>query len=98
MCNLYSVTTNREALRRIVGAMSDSLGNMPELPGIYPDYFAPIVRTKGDEREIVLARWGLPSLLDARPKSPTEARPTSAIRGSMTGRATSGSNIAASCR
>lgn len=78
MCNLYSVTTNREALRRIVGAMSDSLGNMPELPGIYPDYFAPIVRAKSNEREIVLARWGLPSLLDAPTEEPN--RGTTNIR------------------
>lgn len=65
MCNLYSVTTNREAMRRIGKAFSDSVGNMPELPGIYPDYLAPIVRLDATgEREIVLARWGLPSLKD----------------------------------
>ena len=65
MCNLYSVTTNREAIRRLSQAMSDSIGNMPELPGIYPDYRAPIVRLDpAGEREVVLARWGLPSLKD----------------------------------
>jgi putative SOS response-associated peptidase YedK len=65
MCNLYSVVTNREAIRRISGAMNDSIGNLPELPGIYPDYLAPIVRLDpAGEREIVLARWGLPSLKD----------------------------------
>ena len=65
MCNLYSVTTNREAIRRLAQAMSDSIGNMPELPGVYPDYRAPIVRIDAaGEREVVLARWGLPSLKD----------------------------------
>jgi hypothetical protein len=36
MCNLYSVVTNREAVRRIAKAMSDTLGNFADLPGIYP--------------------------------------------------------------
>jgi hypothetical protein len=40
MCNLYSVVTNREAIRRIAQAFTDSVGNLPELPGIYPDYLA----------------------------------------------------------
>ena len=65
MCNLYSIVTNREAIRRIAQAFNDSIGNLPELPGVYPDYFAPIVRLNPQgEREIVLARWGLPSLKD----------------------------------
>lgn len=68
MCNLYSITTSREALRRIGKALSDTLGNLPELPGVYPDYFAPIIRAAGPEREAVLARWGMPSLKD----EPTE--------------------------
>ena len=65
MCNLYSVTTNREAMRLIARAMVDGLGNFPELPGIYPDYLAPIIRLNAaGEREAVLGRWGLPSLKD----------------------------------
>src|ERR1700754_3872340 len=39
------------------------------LPGIYPDYLAPIVRNSGDGRELAMARWGMPSsekvLMDA---------------------------------
>ena len=71
MCNLYSVTTNREAIRRLSQAMSDSIGNMPELPGIYPDYLAPIVRLDAaGQREVVLARWGLPSLKDEPTEKP----------------------------
>ena len=32
------------------------------LPGIFPDYAAPIVRTGADGvRELVMARWGMPS-------------------------------------
>jgi len=79
MCNLYSVVSNREAIRRIAKAMSDTLGNFPELPGIYPDYFAPIVRLTADgAREVVLARWGMPSLGDAPTEKPN--RGTTNIR------------------
>lgn len=42
--------------------MRDTTGNLPPLPGIFPDYPAPIVRTgKDGVREFVLARWGMPS-------------------------------------
>jgi putative SOS response-associated peptidase YedK len=42
--------------------MRDGLGNLPPLPGIYPDYPAPIMRTGSDGvREMAMARWGMPS-------------------------------------
>ena len=31
------------------------------MPGIFPDYAAPVVRNGAEGREMVLARWGLPS-------------------------------------
>jgi len=34
---------------------------MPPLPGIFPDYSAPIVRNQPEGRELVMARWGMPS-------------------------------------
>ena len=43
MCNLYSLRTNQEAIRDIAKVWDDKLGNMPPLPGIYPDYLAPVV-------------------------------------------------------
>lgn len=65
MCNLYSMTRSRDAIRQISRAMNDSLGNLPELPGIYPDYLAPVVKLDQlGRREVVLARWGLVSLKD----------------------------------
>ena len=40
----------------------DGVGNLPPLPGIFPDYPAPIVRgAPGGGHELVLARWGMPS-------------------------------------
>jgi putative SOS response-associated peptidase YedK len=41
--------------------MSDSTGNLPPLPGIFPDYSAPIVRNQPRGRELTMARWGMPS-------------------------------------
>ena len=41
--------------------MTDSAGNLPPLPGIFPDYAAPIVRNQPGGRELMMARWGMPS-------------------------------------
>jgi putative SOS response-associated peptidase YedK len=45
----------------LFGAVNSQVGNLPSLPGIFPDYPAPIVRNAAGEREIVMARWGMPS-------------------------------------
>ncbi|WP_342712554.1 SOS response-associated peptidase family protein [Bradyrhizobium sp. B124] len=74
MCNLYSMTRNVDAIRRLfkVGPQHDRTGNLASMPGIYPDYLAPIVRNAGAERELAMARWGMPSsqkaLMDATKK------------------------------
>jgi putative SOS response-associated peptidase YedK len=61
MCNLYSMTKNVDAIRRLFGALNSRVGNLPSMPGIFPDYPAPIARNAPDGREIVMARWGMPS-------------------------------------
>ncbi len=61
MCNLYSLTKGQAAIREVVRALRDTTGNMPLLPGIFPDYAAPIVRNGQGQRELVMARWGMPS-------------------------------------
>lgn len=41
--------------------MRDMTGNLPPMPGVFPDYSAPIVRNAPDGvRELMLARWGMP--------------------------------------
>jgi hypothetical protein len=40
---------------------SDRVGNLPPLLGIFPDYAAPIVRNGTDGRELLMARWGMPT-------------------------------------
>ena len=61
MCNLYSLTSSQQAIRDLTKAWRDRTGNMPPLPGIFPDYPAPIVRNTADGRELAMARWGMPS-------------------------------------
>lgn len=63
MCNLYSLTKPQEAVRRVfnVAPDRDRTGNLPPLPGIFPDYAAPIIRLVEGERTLTMARWGMPS-------------------------------------
>jgi putative SOS response-associated peptidase YedK len=61
MCNLYSITKGPQAIRDFARAMRSDAGNLPPLPGVFPDYSAPIVRNGTEGRELVLARWGMPS-------------------------------------
>ncbi len=62
MCNLYSVTSNQDAIIAFTGAMRDATGNLPPMPGVFPDYSAPIVRNGADgKRELAMARWGMPT-------------------------------------
>jgi putative SOS response-associated peptidase YedK len=60
MCNLYSITTNQEAIQRLFRVINRYVGNLPPMPGVFPDYPAPVVRDAGDAREMVLMRWGMP--------------------------------------
>jgi hypothetical protein len=79
MCNLYSMTTTQEAMRRLARVVRDSLGNLPSLPGIFPDQLAPVVRVgKDGERALEMMRWGFP------PAS-TPLRPPSAETQDATG-------------
>ena len=35
------------------------VGNLPPMPGVFPDYPAPVIRNAGSEREMVM-HWGMP--------------------------------------
>lgn len=61
MCNLYSITKGQQAIRELYRAATDRTGNLPSMPGVFPDYPAPIVRNGPDGRELMKARWGMPS-------------------------------------
>src|ERR1700753_4012472 len=72
MCNLYSITTNQAAIIALFRVVHRYVGNLAPMPGGFPDYAAPIVRTGVGGRELATARWGMPSsskaLLDATKK------------------------------
>ncbi|MEH2560687.1 hypothetical protein V1289_000314 [Bradyrhizobium sp. AZCC 2289] len=40
MCNLYSITTNQEAIRALFRVINRYVGNLPPMPGVgvFPDY------------------------------------------------------------
>jgi putative SOS response-associated peptidase YedK len=61
MCNLYSMTKGQQAIREFTRAAVDKTGNLPPLPGIFPDATAPVVRNPADgTRELTTMRWGMP--------------------------------------
>jgi putative SOS response-associated peptidase YedK len=61
MCNLYSLTRAQDAMRSLFGVARDRTGNLPPMAGVFPDCQAPIVRVADGERELTMARWGMPS-------------------------------------
>jgi len=61
MCNLYSITTNQEAIIHLFRVINRYVGNLAPMPGVFPNYPAPAIRnadTTGSE--MVLMRWGMP--------------------------------------
>ena len=72
MCNLYSITTNQAAISALFRVVNRYVGNLAPMPGVFPDYKAPIVRNGAEGRELTTARWGMPSsskaLMDATKK------------------------------
>ena len=60
MCNLYSITTNQEAIRAFFRVVNRYVGNLAPMPGVFPDYPAPVVRNVDSGTEMTLMRWGMP--------------------------------------
>ena len=54
MCNLYSITTNQEAIIRLFRMFNRYVGNLAPMPGVFPDYPAPVIRNSGGEREMTM--------------------------------------------
>ncbi|ARJ70876.1 DUF159 family protein [Paracoccus contaminans] len=79
MCNLYSNKLPRDFMATVFQA-ADRLGNYPAAEEVYPDREAVIVRNGAEGRELVRARWGLPSppavLKTARDPGVTNVRNT----------------------
>jgi putative SOS response-associated peptidase YedK len=60
MCNLYSLGQGQDAIRRVFEAMRDEAGNLPPMPGIFPDQTAPVIRLTEGQRTLTMMRWGIP--------------------------------------
>jgi putative SOS response-associated peptidase YedK len=60
MCNLYSITTNQAAIIALFRVINRYVGNLQPMPGVFPDYPAPVVRNAAGERELIMMRWGMP--------------------------------------
>ena len=74
MCNLYSITTNQAAISALFRVVNRYVGNLPPMPGVFPDYAAPIVRTAPKAAKLVTARWGMPSSQNGADGGHQEAR------------------------
>lgn len=61
MCNLYANMRGQQAIKQFTRATADHTGNLPPMPGIFPDHAAPVVRNGPTGRELAMARWGMPS-------------------------------------
>ena len=60
MCNLYSITTNQAAIAALFRVLNRYVGNLAPMPGVFPDYPAPVVRNTDTGRELSMMRWGMP--------------------------------------
>ena len=60
MCNLYSITTNQAAIIALFRVVNRYVGNLAPMPGVFPDYPAPVIRKDAGVREMIMMRWGMP--------------------------------------
>ena len=76
MCNLYSNTRSRDAIRALFRVSDNRAYAFEPMPAIFPRSVAPIVRLTADgERELVPAVWGFPLLRESyAPRPVTNVR------------------------
>jgi len=76
MCKLYSITTNQAAIIALFRVINRYVGNLPPMPGVFPDYPAPVIRNADAGTEIATMRLGMP------PPPRTGGPPVTNIRNS----------------
>ena len=54
MCNLYSITTNQAAIAALFRVVYQYVGNLAPMPGVFPDYPAPVIRNTETGRELAM--------------------------------------------
>jgi putative SOS response-associated peptidase YedK len=57
---LYSITTNQAAIAALFRVVNRYVGNLAPMPGVFPDYPAPVIRNTDTGTEKTLMRWGMP--------------------------------------
>jgi hypothetical protein len=57
---LYSITTNQAAIIALFRVINSYVGNLPPMPGVFPDYPAPVIGDTEAGREMVMMRSGNP--------------------------------------
>lgn len=59
MCNLYSLTRNREAIIRLFRLLENRTAAVTSLSAVFPGHAAPVIRKASDgERELSMLSWG----------------------------------------
>jgi hypothetical protein len=56
VCNLCSITTNQDAIASLFRVLSQYVGKLPPMPGMFPDYPAPAIRNDAVVREMIVMR------------------------------------------
>jgi putative SOS response-associated peptidase YedK len=75
MCNLYSIRKPRDEVVGLFGISHVDDGVQLELPAVYPDTMAPVIRLDDNgARNLIMMRWGFPPPLSARPQPVTNIR------------------------
>jgi len=57
MCNPYSITANQAAISALFRVINRYVGNLAPMPGVFPDYPAPVIRNTEGGREMAMMRW-----------------------------------------
>ena len=60
MCNLHLDPTIQVAISRLFRVVNHYVGNLAPMPGVFPDYPAPVIRNTDADREMTTMRWGMP--------------------------------------
>jgi putative SOS response-associated peptidase YedK len=60
MCILYSIITNQAAITALFRVVNRFVGNLAPMPGVFPDYPAPVIRNTDGGTELTMMRWGMP--------------------------------------
>ena len=75
MCNLYSMTSTVDELRRIFGPFEGDKTNLPPYDEIFPGYSAPVLRRRDDGAlNLDMMKWGFPGPTAAGGRPVTNVR------------------------